>query len=323
MARKPLVYNARVIRRIDVADGLAIFRVRPDEPYIETFTPGQYIVLGMNHGEKGPVSRAYSIASPPHLLPEMDFYIRFVKDPATDNPLTHLSFTLNEGDRLFMGPKVRGHFTVEHEVGEADERLRLCVAAGTGLAPFTSMVFEHFHTKGPTDQYLVLHGASYPHDLGYREEMVALLNRSRPAPRYFPTVSRDPGNEPWNGLRGRVETLLQAGRLEELERQAGLAPGHLAPQHAVVFCCGLQGTISGTLVNLLDRGFVPRELKLRNALWIPHDTPASFFFEQYDAEPILDLHDEAMLEGLRERLRHAGVRLEKPADEPKAIPRAV
>ncbi len=316
MPRKPIDYNATITERLDLAEGLAIFRVRPDEPAFETFLPGQYTVLGLNHPEKGSVLRAYSIASPPQTLPGyLDFYIRYVKSPASDNPLTHLLFDRHAGDRIHLGTKIRGKFTVENEVGQDDSRLRVCVAAGTGLAPFTSMVFDHFQRLGPTSQYLVLHGASYPRDLGYKPEMEEHLNSGSGKPRYFPTISRDPGEEPWdeNGWRGRVESFFEEEKLQHLERTAGLEPGHITANNAVVFICGLTGTIANTLTALLRRGFVPGELKVRHALWIPKEMPASLFFEQYDTEPVLDLKNEALLEEYRERLRSAGVELEKPA----------
>jgi ferredoxin/flavodoxin---NADP+ reductase len=316
MARKPLELNATLIKRIDLAEGLTIFRVRPEAHDFQTFEPGQYVVLGLNHPEHGPVQRSYSIASPPQTLPEyLDFYVRYVVRPTSENPLTHLLFKLKEGDRLFMGPKFRGKFTVTHEVGADDPRLRVLVAAGTGLAPFTSMVFDHLHRFGPTDQYLVLHGASYPHDMGYREELEKALNTNPAKKRYFPTISRDPGNEAWpeDGFRGRVETLFEEEKLATLERAAGLPEGFITPHNAVVFICGLTGTIANTLTLLLDRGFIPRELKLRNALHIPADTPPSLFFEQYDTEPVLDVKNEEAMMPYRARLEKAGVVLADPA----------
>ena len=324
MARKPIEYNATIIKRIDLANGLTIFRIRPDAHDLKTFVPGQYILLGANHAEKGPVQRAYSIASAPSTLPAyMDFYVRFVPKPASDNPLTHLLFVMKEGDRLWMGPKIRGKFTVADECGDGDTRLRVTVAAGTGLAPFTSMVFDCAeHGGDPAANYLVLHGASYPHDLGYREELEALMNKDAARRRYIPTISRDPGAESWpaNGFRGRVESLFDPGKLEQVEVAAGLPAGFITPKNAIIFICGLTGTIAQTVIKLLDRGFVPRELKLRHALWIHPDEHPSLFFEQYDNEPVIDVKDEATLEGYRARLAKVGVRLEKPTDQPIAAP---
>ena len=316
MPRNPLEYNATLVGRVDLAEGLAIFRVRADGDPFSTFTPGQYITLGANHPEKGPVQRAYSIASPPQALPNyLEFFIRHVEKPASENPLTHLLFGLHDGDRLHVGKKIVGKFTVEQEAGAGDPRLRVCVAAGTGLAPFTSMVFDAINRGESGERFLVLSGARFPREIGYRAELEAALNGGPFPRRYFPTISRDPGAEPWPAHygRGRVETFFDPGKREALEAEAGLGPGGLNPANAVVFICGLTGTISSTILRLLDRGFVPGETKLRRAFGIPEGTPSSLFFEQYDSDPVLDLKDEALMAQCRGKLAAAGVALEVPA----------
>lgn len=311
MPRAPLEYNATLIWRRDIADGLALFRVKADGDPFQTFVPGQYIVLGMNHPEKGQVQRAYSIASPPSTLPGyFEFYIRYVEYPTSDNPLTHLLWTLKEGDRLYIGKKIVGKFTIHDEVGEEDPRLRICVAAGTGLAPFTSMVMEADRRGEDTGRFMVMHGARWPRELGYREEMDGLLN-SGPARRYFCTISRDPGDEPWpaDGYRGRVETLFDDEKVERVAAEAKLPGDFLDPANCVVFICGLNGTIASTMTKLFNRGFVPRDRLLRRELGIPDSVEPSLFFEQYDSDPVVDLKDPEVVRDCRDRLAHGGVPL--------------
>jgi ferredoxin--NADP+ reductase len=305
MIRKPVEYNATVTRRIELADGLAIFRVEPDAKTFTTFVPGQYIVLGLNHPEKGSVQRQYSIASPPQTLPDyFEFYVRYVRDAASDNPLTHLLFDCQEGARIHLGKKVVGRFTIDHEVGADDPRLKVFVAAGTGLAPFTSMVFDAAARGQRTDRFMVLHGASYPADLGYRGELEKMLLTDQPAPRYFPTVSRDPG-QPWGYSRGRVEDFFLGDRLADLETKAGLPIGFIRPENAVVMICGLQGTIGCTILRLLGRGFVPGDQKIRQAFDLAKEVPSSLFYEQYDSSPVIDLTDAALMADCRARLQQA------------------
>jgi ferredoxin--NADP+ reductase len=98
MAPKPLVYNATLVQRIDLTDALAIFRIQPDQPAERNaqgawFTAGQYCVIGANNEEKpelGSVRRSMSIASAPEDDGPIEFYIRFVGKPESENPLTHL-----------------------------------------------------------------------------------------------------------------------------------------------------------------------------------------------------------------------------------------
>src|SRR5262249_37526173 len=158
-------YNATLVQRIDVTDQLALFRVQPDnEPARPWFTPGQYCVLGLNNEEKpelGSVRRSMSIASAPTQDGPIEFYIRFLANPESENPLTHLLWKRQTGDRVYMRPVAAGVFTVKDCVGENDSRIRVCVAAGTGSAPFISMVRDETLRNRDADlsKYVVLHGA--------------------------------------------------------------------------------------------------------------------------------------------------------------------
>ncbi|TMQ06970.1 MAG: hypothetical protein E6J91_36635 [Deltaproteobacteria bacterium] len=138
---KLLEYNATLTERVDITDALTLFRVTPDQPPAQQpwFTPGQYCVLGLNNVEKpelGSVRRSMSIASAPEDQGPVEFYIRWVAKPESDNPLTHLLWKIKTGDRVYMRAVAAGVFTVKDTVGADDPRLRVMVAAGTGSAPF-------------------------------------------------------------------------------------------------------------------------------------------------------------------------------------------
>lgn len=307
---EPIAYNATIVERENLGVRLAIFRVRPDSsgsldaPLVPDFIAGQYAVLGANNvrePEKGSVRRAYSIASPPEEKRWLEFYIRRVGKPASDNPLTHLLWEMDAGSQLWLGPKITGRFTLADTIGEDDPRLKIFVAAGTGLAPFVAILKQNIArskiAKGDPPPCVILHGASHPHELGYKEDLELVMNHV--ARRYFPTVSRPNQHPEWRGDIGRVETFFNAERIEPLERRLGINPGDINPEKCVVFVCGLQGTISQTLMALFKRGFTPDERKLRTALEISPDIPASIFFEQYDATPVIDLSNRDFLEGLK------------------------
>src|SRR5689334_19564011 len=215
MAPKPLVYNATLAKRIDLTSALTLFHVVPDEQPAERpwFVPGQYCVLGMNNTAKpelGSVRRSMSIASAPEDDGAVEFYIRWVAKPESENPLTHLLWTLKDGDRLYMRPVAAGVFTVKDTVGVDDSRLRIMVAAGTGSAPFVSMVRSELRRNPDADlsKYVLLHGASYPDDLGHRDELHAMVERN--GLKYFGTVSRPKEAPTWKGDTGRVEEMFAA-----------------------------------------------------------------------------------------------------------------
>jgi ferredoxin--NADP+ reductase len=310
---KALEYNATLVERIDVTDALSIFRVKPDqEPARPWFVPGQYCVLGMNNAEKpelGSVRRSMSIASAPEDHGPTEFYIRFVNKPESENPLTHLLWKLKTGDRMYMRPVAAGVFTVKDTVGKDDPRLKVLVAAGTGSAPFVSMVRSEVLRNPDADlsKYVLLHGASYPADLGYRDELMRMVDRNRL--HYYGTVSRPKEAAGWTGDTGRVEAFFEPGRLDDLEKRLGLPPGGFTPKNVVIFICGLTGTITGTIIPLIDRGFVPDFKRIREALGVPAETKDSVFYEQYDTEPVINVKDPAVVEPLKARMQAALAKL--------------
>ncbi|HJQ97288.1 MAG TPA: hypothetical protein VJ826_03185 [Candidatus Polarisedimenticolaceae bacterium] len=282
----PLTGNATLLERIDLDPTLAIFRIRPDDAPLDGapwFMPGQYVTLG-----EGEVQRAYSIASDPGERRWLEFYIRYARVPETETPFTHVLWPLPAGSRLHVGGKIVGRFTLERTVGAGDTRLKLFVAAGTGIAPFMSMV-RHAQRQGNRDalsRMALLHGVSHPHELAYRDE----LEDARAAGLlYVATISRPKEHPEWAGVTGRVESLFD--KLDVL--------ASLGPDSAVVYVCGFQGTIADSVRRLLSRGFVPEDRKLRRMLGIPDTSKPSLFFEQYDLEPVFDAKDDALVESLR------------------------
>ena len=295
-----LPFNATLVERFDLDPTLAIFRIRPDSappPDERWFVPGQYVAVGSED-----VQRAYSIASEPAERRWLEFYVRYARDPATDSPLTHLLWKMPVGTRLHLGAKMAGRFTLARTRAAGDARVALCVAAGTGLAPFVSMIRD---ARRRGDEALlrravVLHGVSHPHELAYREELLEASERFGLG--YVPTVSRATQHPDWRGTSGRVETLLDDDRLAGLLR--GPEAGGLSPERTVVYVCGFRGTIAASLERLLARGFLPDDRRVRRLIGLPADGAASLYYEQYDLEPVFE-PDDAALVALRARIGRA------------------
>ncbi len=311
MAR-PLVYNASLVRRDDLTPDLAVFHVRHDTPWGRpghpAFEAGQYIVIGLNNEDEpalGSVRRSMSIASAPEQLEAVELYIRRVVEPTSDNPLTALLWRQSVGARVHLTRRATGKLTVAATVGTDDPRLLVMVAAGTGLAPFVSIVRGRVLRDPGADlsRIAILHGASYPGDLGYRQELERYARVH--GLRYLPTVSRPREAPEWRGATGRVEEHLRAERLGALEAFLDLAPGELTPARVAVMVCGLEGTIGAVLRRTLARGFVPEQRRMRRALGIPSELPPSLWWEQYDAEPIIDTSDAALVAELRALVEQA------------------
>ena len=318
MPPKPLAYNAVLTRRDDFTPELTTFHVRYDdhsatngEGGAPPFVPGQYVAIGLNNDgrpELGSVRRSMSLCSAPEQKDAYEFYIRYVKHPESDNPLTHLLWKMSVGDRIFMTRKPVGVFTIKNTVGEDDQRTAIFVAAGTGLAPFVSMVRSDVLRDPKIDlsRCVLLHGASYPDDLCYREELEKYAREN--GLHYFRTISRPKEAPDWTGDVGRVEDYFRPERLTELEKRIGLEPGGICPDRAGVLICGLQGTIAETIMRLTPRGFVPDNRRIRKALEVPEDKASHVWWEQYDTTPVIDINDPALVGRLKDELTSAGAR---------------
>ena len=230
-------YNARLIRRQDETDSLAYFWVRFDgQP--TPFEPGQYMTIGVMAGGKI-IQRPYSVASAPASADDTgyEFYVRLVKGGA----FTPLHFDLPVGQRMRMiGPK--GKFTLLPD----DERTHVFISSGTGIAPFVAMM-RQLLIDGRPRPVVILNGASYGHEQGYRDLLEGWQVSGTYPVTYVPTVSRpdDPRNAAWTGRTGRVETIL-APVLEELG---------LSPVNSIAYLCGNPDMILAAEATLLGRGY--------------------------------------------------------------------
>ncbi len=295
---KPLEYNATLISRTDLTETLAIFTIKPDAdlPPAPWFESGQYCVIGMNNEvnqDKGSVRRAMSIASSPHETAAVEFYIRYVTKPESDNPLTHLLWKCNVGERLYLRPNPTGKFTIK-DIQPQPHKTCIMVAAGTGAAPFVSIVRSRLadNPKADLSKFVLLHAASYADDIGYKAEMESVASSN--GLHYFPSISRPSEGDGWTHAHGRVEDFFLPERLTELEKSCGT----ISPETSFVMVCGLTGTVGNCIERLLHRGFTPDNRRIRKALDITGDP--SLFYEQYDKTPPLNVKDEAVVARLRQ-----------------------
>jgi ferredoxin--NADP+ reductase len=251
--------NAIVTQRADLAPGLMILRVAPDGWKLPAFRAGQFGVLGLPGAEGAQEKfprRAYSIASSSREREYLEFYLVEVKSGA----LTPLLFSLQPGDRVWLGPKFTGLFTLD-EVDPA--RHVAFVATGTGLAPYMSMLRTHLNDSSPSRRFAVVHGARFVHDLGYREELFH-LRRDHPNFTYLPVVSR-PGDEQWQGATGHLQDIWAQG---VLARAWGFKP---TPADTDIFLCGNPAMV-GAMQKLLEaEGFVEQT----------RNRPGQLHFEKY------------------------------------------
>lgn len=247
-------YNATLVSREDLHAHLRVFRVEPDGELFP-FEPGQYAVLGLfgrepRIPEADPeippadpdkmILRAYSIASSSLERKYAEFFINFVEAGV----LTPRLFGLRHGARIWLSPKATGMFTLDRV---ADGKAIALVATGTGLAPYMSML-RTMLVRESSRRIVVLHGARYSWDLGYRGELES-LSRLRPNLTYIPSITRPERDPHFSGKTGRVQVLLASGVAEE---QAGIV---LDPGKTDVFLCGNPDMIRDAREMLEARGY--------------------------------------------------------------------
>lgn len=207
--------NGTITKRELITPDLMIFGVKPDAG-VPDFKPGQYVVLGLPGDaprfpglapEKEPqsgdklVKRAYSIGSSPTDKSGLEFFIAIV----ADGSLTPRLLVPAVGERVHVGPKITGTFTLDDSKPEDD---LIFVATGTGLAPFISMARTP-KTIIPGRKITVIHGVRYPSDFAYAEELRDYERKNPDGFKYLPIASR--AEVSYEGVKGRVQKVFQDG----------------------------------------------------------------------------------------------------------------
>lgn len=245
--------NSVVTHIMQVSPTMKIVRVKPDSWSLPDFTAGQFISLGLPasaprtpdsdveekiYKEGKIIRRMYSIASSSVLTEFVEFYITIVRSGA----LTPRIFNLKVGDRIEMGKKTSGMFTLKEVPSNNNIIL---VATGTGVAPYISMLRSNALQK-TGGQVAVIHGAANSWDLGYSSELTLIESMSDRF-KYIPTILM-PEKEPagWYGETKLVEDIWQSNIWADVWR---FRP---TTQNTHVFLCGNPG-MTEAMLNLLNK----------------------------------------------------------------------
>ncbi len=215
-----------------------LFSLRVHAPEV-TFTAGQFAKLALPAppGSKEPMlGRPYSFVNPPG-APAHEFYLVVVPE----GPLSPRLAALVPGDRLWLLARANGFFTID-EVPPAPSLW--CLATGTGLGPFLSML----RTPAMWQRFprvVLVHAVRYARELVYAEEIAGIARAHPDAFRFVPVVSRE---EHSAALRGRIPALLADGQIEARAGQL------LGPDTAHAMLCGNPQMVDDTQAVLGDRG---------------------------------------------------------------------
>ncbi len=241
-------YNATITKFEPTHSDLWVLRVRPDQGDT-SHLPGQYASLGLGFWEariddaednhlderwERLIRRSYSISSRifdghGYLADdtsgsELEFYIVLV--PPTENNIPALTPRLalkRPGDRIYLGPKVAGHYTLGSVTDP--EAAVVFLSTGTGEAPHNAMVVELLR-KGHVGPIVSAVSVRQWADLGY-EEKHRLLERRYANYHYLPVPTRET-----DVPKRYIQDLITA---EEFTNQFGAS---LDADRTHVFLCG-------------------------------------------------------------------------------------
>jgi ferredoxin--NADP+ reductase len=244
-------YNATVLSIQKAHSDLEIFRVRPDFSF-PALKPGQYTTLGLGNweprcpgcaeetlkpgDETRVVRRAYSLSHP--ILgpdgalwtssgdPFLEVYVVLVRTVETAGApaLTPRLFLLREGDRLQVGEKFTGHYTLDSLGPDQDV---LFLGTGTGEAPHNYMVWDLLR-RGHRGSIVTVCCTRYLQDLAYLSTHQQLMRRF---PNYL-HISLTTREAVDAGRKVYIQDLIASG---ELERRTGRS---LDPGRMHVYLCG-------------------------------------------------------------------------------------
>jgi ferredoxin/flavodoxin---NADP+ reductase len=186
------------------------------------------------------IRRAYSIASESRADEFLEFYLTVVMS----GELTPRLFNLKLKDRLYVGPKAVGVFTL----AKAPGKNILMVATGTGLAPYMSMMRSELVCNGDR-KFVIVHGARFSWDLGYRTELTGLARHCGNF-HYIPVITRPQDDVTWRGRTGYLQNIIASNVIEQ---ETGI---ELCPENFDIFLCGNPGMIQTVIAWAELQGFV-------------------------------------------------------------------
>jgi ferredoxin--NADP+ reductase len=240
-------YNATITHFDRAHNELWVLRVEPDSSDI-SHLPGQYATLGLGYWEprvddadeglspdkaRRMIRRSYSISSrifdertylvDPGAERAIELYIVHVQPTEGKIPgLTPRLAAKSVGDRIFIGPKVTGRYTL---APVDDPGLDVVfIATGTGEAPHNAMIAELLR-RGHQGRIVSMVTVRHAEDLAYADTYQRLVSRF-PSVEYLPLVTRGEGPKRY------AQDLVVSGEL------GSLLPHGFEPGHTHVYLCG-------------------------------------------------------------------------------------
>jgi len=220
-------HMARIVRIYKMVENNHLFTLRfLDDRLARTFRhqPGQFIMLSVPGTGEMPIS----ISSSPSRPEVLELCVRRV------GRVTNALYRLRTNDVV----GVRGPYGNGYPLAEIMGNDVLLAAGGLGMAPLRSLLWYALDHRDRFNNITLMYGAKRPEDMLFREELVALTDRTDI--NCLLTVDGDPGGT-WKNHVGLLPTLFDYAKIDPLRTYAAV--------------CGPPVVYKFILRRLLDRGF--------------------------------------------------------------------
>lgn len=232
----PKELKLRVVDIIEETPSTKTLRVAPVDALLPPFLAGQYIPL---FAEIGGIrtSRPYSISSQPKQTGFYDITVRRVPDGLVSN---FLMDSVTVGDLLdSAGPQGNFYFNPLYQ-----DRHMVCIAGGSGITPFMSMIREIVECGLDRDVTLI-YGNRQLDDVIFHAELESISHRFDNIT-YIPVIEKPA--ETYTGACGFINAALIGEVLGDM-------------QGKTFFLCGPQGMYDFCLPELESLGVAKRKIR--------------------------------------------------------------
>jgi ferredoxin-NADP reductase/Fe-S-cluster-containing hydrogenase component 2 len=192
-----------------VTHNVKTFRFKPSDggPIPFTYLPGQFLTLHLAPDGVA-TRRSYTIASTPTWRDRIEITVKRENHGLVSR---YLHDELQCGDEVQVeAPNGTFIFT------GSEAQSVVLIAGGVGITPMMSAARYLTETNWPGKVHLVL-GFRAPRDFIFRREIDTLTACN--ANLFVTTVMSQPGDEPWPGIRGRIDAALLAGAVPDIANQ--------------------------------------------------------------------------------------------------------
>lgn len=193
------------------------------------FEAGKYVQLVIPPYDKikGTTQRAYSMSSRPSEKNQIEVLVRLVPGGIAT---TYVHEQLKEGQKFeLIGPF--GDFKRSD-----DDSIMICVAGGSGMAPFKSMLYDMLETGEKDREVWYFFGARSTRDMFYMEEMQE-LEKQLPNFHFVPALSEPQDGDNWKGPTGLITDVLDMYLKEHVDAGERKLEGYLCGSPGMIDAC--------------------------------------------------------------------------------------